>query len=688
MGELIDGAAEVAIPYGSVASGMEMAHQALGPLNFELQFVSEIEAFPCGVMGHRIGATRPRNPLDPDSLPTEKERKKWIANNRELERMTGRGAFGNRIVNEGDFTKINPADYRHIRWLIGGPPCQSFSVAGARRGLQDHRGNLTLAYVGLVHELAATGSLRGAIYENVPGLLSDKSNAFGCFLGALVGHDAPIEPPHRKGRWTDAGVVVGPVARAAWRVLDAQHFGLAQRRRRLFVVICFGDGPDPARILFERKRVPGAAAPGGEPQKDPAGNAQQGPQVGLQPGGRETEGRAARQAFGGGQNCNLTDKATAVTAHPGGRFDLDADTFVVEPVAATLTGGGRTDGSFSLDDIPLVPEVSGTLQHGGRAAGSATSQDAKAGLLIPVMQPVAATIDAGMGQRCGSGMNPSALVPVAEPIPFDTTQITCPTCRSNPQPGDPCHTLSAQAHAPSIAFREIGQSEYSASDAASAVRHTGGDAGPGAETLVVAGTITASYGSRSAEDAERGTLVAFTSKDHGQDAAEDLAPTLRAMGGDHANGGGQVAVAYAPQLAHALRASDGYDSEDGTGRQPAMIVNAFSLRGRDGENQIEPEEGDVAPALRTGGGGSSKSFVAATVDAIRWAVRRLMPHECERLQGSADHYTKIPWRGRPAEECPDGPRYKVIGNSFPMTVIRWLGVQIIAAERALVEEAS
>lgn len=130
--------------------------------------------------------------------------------------------------------------------------------------------------------------------------------------------------------------------------------------------------------------------------------------------------------------------------------------------------------------------------------------------------------------------------------------------------------------------------------------------------------------------------IAFSCKDHGADAGE-LAPTLRAMNhsGSHANAGGKVAICMTGDITHTLKA-EGFDaSEDGTGRGQPMV-----------------------PA----GAG----------------VRRLTPVECERLQGDPDSYTRIPWRGRPAEQCPDGPRYKAIGNSKAVPVVRWLGIRIIA----------
>ena len=134
--------------------------------------------------------------------------------------------------------------------------------------------------------------------------------------------------------------------------------------------------------------------------------------------------------------------------------------------------------------------------------------------------------------------------------------------------------------------------------------------------------------------------VAFSCKDHGADAADDISPTLRAMGHaeSHANAGGQVAVAY-------------------------------DMRGREGGAQFEGPH-DTAN-MRAASGGSSRSYVQQG-----WAVRRLMPVECARLQGFPDRHSQIPWRGGPAEECPDGPQYKTYGNSMAVKCMRWLGERI------------
>lgn len=192
--------------YISVCSGIEAASVAWKPLGWEPVAFAEIEAFPSAVLKYHY----------PD------------------------------IPNLGDITKIDGRQYHgKVDILVGGTPCQAFSIAGLRKGLEDARGNLTLTFV----ELADAIQPPFVLWENVPGVLSSKDNAFGCFLGGLSGADGPLLPPG--GRWTDAGCVFGPSRAIAWRVLDAQYFGVAQRRRRVFVVACPRGGADPTEILFE-----------------------------------------------------------------------------------------------------------------------------------------------------------------------------------------------------------------------------------------------------------------------------------------------------------------------------------------------------------------------------------------------------------------------------------------------------
>ena len=207
--------------FGSVCSGIEAASVAWHPLGWTAAWLSEIEPFPCAVLKHHY----------PD------------------------------VPNHGDMTllpeKILSGQVEAPDLFCGGTPCQAFSVAGLRNSLDDARGNLSLTFVGIANAIDHVRSIRGdapaiVFWENVPGVLNTKDNAFGCFLGALAGESDPIKPPGGgESRWSNAGCVFGPQRTVAWRVLDAQYFGVAQRRRRVFVVASARDDINPAEILFE-----------------------------------------------------------------------------------------------------------------------------------------------------------------------------------------------------------------------------------------------------------------------------------------------------------------------------------------------------------------------------------------------------------------------------------------------------
>ena len=185
-------------------------------------------------------------------------------------------------------------------------------MAGARQALDDERGQLSLEYVKLAN---AIDSVRGEdneaiiVWENVPGVLNTKDNAFGCFLGALAGEECPLEPSG--GRWTNAGCVFGPQRAIAWRVLDAQYFGVAQRRRRVFVVASARKGFDPSQVLFEFDSVRRDIAPSRETGQDSTAG------VG---------GGFASSSFGQYRE-SLTDAGTLKSS--GGDLGGGSETFVV-----------------------------------------------------------------------------------------------------------------------------------------------------------------------------------------------------------------------------------------------------------------------------------------------------------------------------------------------------------------------
>jgi DNA (cytosine-5)-methyltransferase 1 len=223
------------VKYGSICSGIEAASVAWHGLGWTPAWFAEIEPFPSAVLAHHYP----------------------------------------NIPNLGDMTKIAARvlsmEIEAPEVLVGGTPCQAFSVAGLRESLNDDRGQLSLAFIHLADSIDAVRRVRGkpasiVVWENVPGVLSTKDNAFGCFLAGLAGEDCELQPPGKK--WADAGCVLGPKRTVAWRILDAQYFGLAQRRRRVFVVASAREGFDPCAVLFERDGMRRDTPPSRQPGEE------------------------------------------------------------------------------------------------------------------------------------------------------------------------------------------------------------------------------------------------------------------------------------------------------------------------------------------------------------------------------------------------------------------------------------
>ena len=198
--------------YLSVCSGIEAATVAWHDMGWQPVGFADIEAFPSAVLAHHY--------------PT--------------------------VPNYGDMTTFKEWDIGAIDLLVGGTPCQSFSVAGLRKGMADPRGNLALTYCGILDHFKP----KWFVWENVPGVLSSAGGRdFGSFLGA-----------------------VGKIGYGfAYRVLDAQWFGVAQRRRRVFVVGCLGDWRSAAEVLFESESLRWDLAPSREKGQAVAPTVVQGP---------------------------------------------------------------------------------------------------------------------------------------------------------------------------------------------------------------------------------------------------------------------------------------------------------------------------------------------------------------------------------------------------------------------------
>lgn len=523
--------------YGSVCSGIEAASVAWESLGWQAAWFAEIEAFPSAVLANH-----------------------WP-----------------QVDNLGDMTKIASAvragQVEAPDVLVGGTPCQAFSIAGLRNGLDDARGQLTLSYVELANAIDNKRRERGEketiiVWENVPGVLSSKDNAFGCFLAGLAGESSELQPPG--GKWTHAGCVSGPQRVIAWRVLDAQFFGVAQRRRRVFVVASARADIDPAKILFELGSVRRDTAPS------------------------RGAGKAVAALTANGVGTCGADDNQAQAGH------LISQTQFGEELAGTLTA--RHDSSPCAD----------------------------------------------------RGMNVIAMA-YGQAGAEIKTDDTAPTLTCN--------------HEAPIVFSSNGHASF-----APGVGALRAKSGADHETLAVHGTqdpdtlrnLAHTLGRNNGQE---NAIIAFNSKDNGQDAAYELSPTIRASNSVSSNQNASAPPAFAPWpplKPYAMAGGIGYAEE-----QAPTLTSANS-----GTN--------LAPTVMQG-----------------MSVRRLTPIECERLQGFPDNHTLIPVSKRKqitqeeyayqryhnpsltAEEAyrlaKDGPRYKAIGNSMAVPVMRWIGERIAMA---------
>ncbi len=690
--------------FGSVCSGIEAASVAWHPLGWQAAWLSEIEPFPSAVLAHHY----------PD------------------------------VPNLGDMTtiadRIRAGLVEAPDMLCGGTPCQAFSVAGQRRSLSDERGNLSLVFCKLADSIDDQRFFDGlepciVFWENVPGVLSTGDNAFGCFLGQLAGEDCALEPPG--GKWTDAGAVFGPKRAIAWRVLDAQYFGLAQRRRRVFVVASARKGFDPAAVLFEFDGVRRDSAPSREAREGTAASTAR--SVALR--GREGGGTAEL-----GEDCGLTLRASS-----GGGDKPHVLTWPAE-IACTLNASfGDKQG---LEDqhvnggrryFPL-PDIAGCLQERD-AKGS--DSDTKPGHLIPV---IGGGFDVAHSLR-GEGFDASEdgtgrgtpLVPVAfnceaqaDQLPSkyaDTSIHSAVTCsqrpavayaiqagalRTNPASGpdgvgvqaDHAYTQEARSEVQVVAIRtaQTGSNgwgvntegtAYTLDSAQQAVAFAiqeravsvNPETGPQGKGWQEGHAFTLEARNKVQAVATYTPGGGYGRLDGGASPGADDLPArpMREMLGKQGGGASQErglegqptgkSGAALPELPHegtpdaeALRDLRG--AAEGS-RLLQQASDSPEANGRPNWN-LDSGQGDVLDGrLRQAAPLNGLVRHAPTAPAS-FAVRRLTPREGERLQGFPDCYTAIPWRKKPASECPDGPRYKALGNSWAVTCVRWIGRRIFA----------
>lgn len=698
--------------YLSLFSGIEAASLAWEPLGWEPMAFCEIEPFPSAVLAHHW----PHVPNLGDVTAVDWEA--WLKEN------------GTPDV------------------IVAGAPCQAFSVAGTRRSLEDARGNLTLFTAELVRLIRP----KFFLFENVPGLLSSRDNAFGCFLGELVGAGEALKPTGK--RWTDAGLVSGPEASGCWRVFDAQYFAVAQRRARLFLVVCPREGADPAQVLLEQACLFGHPAPQRKTRSQAAGT------LGgsSQSGGFRTTDLDNTGAFvangepyplGGAEAGHLvpdqpqrqrirSTEGVSETLSPGIRGPY-TDYYATEDEIpdTTVMACSHYNAEIATDlctrlsarqykDPPICFKVRGgspvnTGEQGGKPGGTAgkgylgqedcaftvaSSQDQW------LAEPQAAVAFKPSHYTRGKDGAPSEVVPPLaceddrgdqEPVvlaPVEGDAYKCPDC---------AHFEQHQTEP--VACPACGSSGYeNVMIRPTMGPHAGEQFDFGVQVYRKSQRAhSADDGETWADDDVANTLNAYENHNATRTTHAVVEPRIFTGDGETADPiGANEARTYTNEGAHNFRLHNCVADEP----------LALASRTRGGEKNIEWQEGvsytlmnpgeggradermvlapdgpvagfktgqsvrgtfayseEQAPTLEGGGGGNNKPAVHAAM-----AVRRLTPRECERLQGMPDDHTRIPWRGKAAEDCPDGPRYKAIGNSMAVPVIRWIGRRMEAAE--------
>ena len=531
--------------YGSVCSGIEAASVAWHSLGWEAQWFSEIEHFPSEVLKYR---------------------------------------FPN-VPNLGDMTQLNQNpifNEQPIDLLVGGTPCQSFSVAGLRKGLADPRGNLMLTFLSIADKRRP----KWILWENVPGVLSSNGGKdFSTFLGALgeLGYGF------------------------AYRVLDAQHFGVAQRRRRVFVVGHLGDWRVAAAVLFERESLQGNTKPSRKKREEVTANAE-----------------------GSVRNPSTPRVSNALCArdYKGARPEADQGAPLIID-RATFSQGPNAQYEPRIEEGETMSTLVATGPHA-------------------VAQPIAYSFDA-LSSNSMKSSNPNSgcrTVDVAKTL--DTATPEPSKNQGGIAIAQPI-SIDAECNARTNQFGTLvrggegGTQQFVAQPIAIA------------ENTIGRQPMNGGNGDGFTEDGPMYTLNAtgvhgvaqhLYYESHPQDSRvngpKDVADTVSARYG---TGGGNTPLVQQP-----------------------IAVDTYNYTTNDHTTQTIRSQSDT-------------EHIGAVLHSM--AIRRLTPKECERLQGFPDDWTKIPYRNKEADQCPDGPRYKACGNSMAVPVMRWIGERIQKIENHL-----
>lgn len=537
------------------------------------------------------------------------------------------------MVHLGDITKMSGYTIPPVDVVTFGSPCQDLSIAGKRAGMAGERSGLFSEAVRIIREMryATFGAYpKYAVWENVPGAFSsNKGEDFHAVLQSLcrvIDPDAVIpRPTDARGgiKWPRAGAILADHYSLAWRTMDAQHWGVPQRRLRISLVLDLTGGC-AGEILFEPESLRGHFAPGVAAGQATAGAVENGAgtadctdaiPVNLQIATRH-KSLGERTGLGVGRAGDAA--YTLQEGHEHGVCCPDIAKAYTLKIRSGCEGGGKgalvqTEKSATLstlqDQTLFVAEQPKAYSFDSLASNSMKSSNPHSGCREVEIAKTLDTSPPDPAKNQGG-------IAILDALPFDTTQITSPQNGSNPHFGDPCHPLAATAHPPAaVCLNYIN---------------------PVAEPLI--------YDARGNGD---GITSPTMTGDHNSRVTDYTAITLQ---GD--------------TVAGALLARDykGPGRANSLGRVIAQPVGADLYNGT--------LTGDKAVTLTTATGqGGANTGPSVIEKIIRWIVRRLTPTECERLQGYPDGWTDLgEWvdsKGK-THKAADTPRYKALGNSIAL----------------------
>jgi len=502
-----------------------------------------------------------------------------------------------------DVTKVDPHDLETVDVICGGFPCQDLSVAGKRAGLAGARS-------GLFHDamrIVRTVRPRLLVLENVPGLLSSNRGLDFATVLREVGEGWSCEE-------------------VAWRVLDSQFFRVAQRRRRVFIVGSSRSGC-AEEVLALAEGSGGNPPSRGEARQGVAVDAARCADGGCWWDGSDCAATLTKQNANGSQR--MPDKGNLGAVVQAYRWQNYREGLVSDDIVGLRASAGAS--GFHEMNHPLVAVcVTGDKTHSLTSIGSDASEDGTGR-----GTPMVAHAFYSTGGTHGVNMIPELCPPLkigsaleipsppAVAVSFDWQKgndVNNPRASTMNVSVEQTQTLST-TRLPAVAFK-TGNSAKARSDGMSEEQSP---------------TLCGNGGGNTVP------AVAFSCKDHGADAPA-VAPTLRAMphSGSHANGGGQVAVAFAQNQVGEIRTSETMSTIGTTGNASARTT----------------------PKIMSG-----------------MVVRRLTPVECERLQGFTDGWTDIGTMEKPTA---DTHRYKQLGNAVTVNVAEWIARR---AHDALTKEA-